>query len=90
MQEYIANGAELGWLLDPQTRSVEVYRPGRDPELLTGTEAVRGEGPVGSFSSISAPNGIPSRYNSNATCCRASGRVSAGDPLLMARNHLGQ
>src|SRR4051794_6899262 len=28
MQEYIENGAHLGWLLDPETRSVEIYRPG--------------------------------------------------------------
>lgn len=56
------------------------------PELRPFVEKVRS----GASPWISAPNGIPSRYNSNATCCRASGRVSAGDPLLMARNHLGQ
>ncbi|HCF28623.1 MAG TPA: hypothetical protein DEV81_15790, partial [Cyanobacteria bacterium UBA11049] len=27
MQEYINNGARLGWLIDPQTRRVEIYRP---------------------------------------------------------------
>jgi Uma2 family endonuclease len=32
MEEYIANGARLGWLIDPQTRQVHVYRPGATPE----------------------------------------------------------
>ena len=28
MREYIDNGARLGWLIDPQQRRVEIYRPG--------------------------------------------------------------
>ena len=28
MDEYIANGVRLGWLLDPTTRTAYVYRPG--------------------------------------------------------------
>jgi Uma2 family endonuclease len=34
MREYRANGAHLGWLLDPQTPGVEIYRPGQDVEVL--------------------------------------------------------
>jgi Uma2 family endonuclease len=34
MQEYIDNGVRLGWLIDPQNRGVEIYRPGRDVEVL--------------------------------------------------------
>ena len=49
MQEYIANGAELGWLIDPATKSVTVYRPGRQPETMTGVDSVTGEGPVAGF-----------------------------------------
>ncbi len=49
MREYIANGAQLGWMLDPQTRTVEVYRPDREPEVLAGTDSIRGEGPVEGF-----------------------------------------
>jgi Uma2 family endonuclease len=49
MREYIANGAQLGWLIDPEARSVEVYRPDREPELLTGVDSVSGEGPVSGF-----------------------------------------
>ncbi len=28
MREYLENGSRLGWLIDPQTRRVHVYRPG--------------------------------------------------------------
>jgi Uma2 family endonuclease len=34
MQEYLENGAQLGWLIDSQTKQVEVYRLGRSPEVL--------------------------------------------------------
>jgi Uma2 family endonuclease len=34
MQEYLDNGAQLGWLLDPLTRRVHVYLPQRSPEIL--------------------------------------------------------
>ena len=33
MREYIDNGAKLGWLIDPQNRRVEIYRPGREREV---------------------------------------------------------
>ncbi len=33
MEEYIANGAELGWLLDPEVRRVYVYTPNGVTEL---------------------------------------------------------
>jgi Uma2 family endonuclease len=34
MQEYRTNGALLGWLIDPQTPLVEIYRPARDVETI--------------------------------------------------------
>ncbi|MGJ3250848.1 MAG: Uma2 family endonuclease, partial [Elainellaceae cyanobacterium] len=34
MQEYISNGARLGWLIDPQERRVDIYRPGVEVERL--------------------------------------------------------
>jgi Uma2 family endonuclease len=49
MQEYVANGAKLGWMIDPETRTVEVYRPTREPESLTGIDSICGEGPVEGF-----------------------------------------
>jgi Uma2 family endonuclease len=47
MQEYLENGAQLGWLIDPETHSVTIYRPAGDPEILTGIDSIAGEGPVG-------------------------------------------
>ena len=49
MAEWIANGTQLGWLINPDTRTVEVYRSGREPEVLTAVDSVRGEGPVDGF-----------------------------------------
>lgn len=34
MLDYLANGLHLGWLIDPQTPLVEIYRPNRDVETL--------------------------------------------------------
>lgn len=49
MREWIENGAQLGWMIDPENRLVEVYRPGGEPESFTGTDAIKGEGPVEGF-----------------------------------------
>lgn len=34
MWEYQENGAGLGWLIDPHTPLVEIYRPGQDVEVV--------------------------------------------------------
>ena len=43
MEEYIANGTSLGWLIDPDNRTVAIYRPGEEPEVLESPEQVVGE-----------------------------------------------
>ena len=43
MREYIDNGAKLGWLIDPQNRRVEIYRPEREVELLENPQKLSGE-----------------------------------------------
>ncbi|MDJ0902813.1 MAG: Uma2 family endonuclease [Xenococcus sp. MO_188.B8] len=43
MREYIDNGARLGWLIDPQNRRVEIYRPEREVELLENPQNLSGE-----------------------------------------------
>ena len=43
MQEYIANGVKLGWLIDPFNRTVTIYRPNQPIELLTAPLTVSGE-----------------------------------------------
>jgi len=49
MREYLANGAQLGWLIDPQYRSVEIYRPDGLVESRAGITEIEGEGPVAGF-----------------------------------------
>jgi Uma2 family endonuclease len=49
MREWVDNGASLAWLVDPERRVVEVYRPGREPETLADLETIAGEGPVEGF-----------------------------------------
>lgn len=43
MDEYVANGARLGWLIDPEERRVHVYRPGRPPEILDAPSILAGD-----------------------------------------------
>jgi len=43
MREYMANGAELGWLIDPAERKVVVYRPGATPVCLDDPETISGD-----------------------------------------------
>jgi len=43
MQEYLEQGARLGWLIDPLTTTVEIYRPGRAVEVLERPTEVSSE-----------------------------------------------
>ncbi|NJL98250.1 MAG: Uma2 family endonuclease [Synechococcaceae cyanobacterium SM2_3_2] len=43
MQEYMDNGCRLGWLLDPKSRRVLIYRQGQEPQLLEDPETLSGE-----------------------------------------------
>ena len=49
MLEWIANGVELGWMIDPNAEAVTVYRPWREHETRTGILEIAGEGPVEGF-----------------------------------------
>ncbi|HEV2356119.1 MAG TPA: Uma2 family endonuclease [bacterium] len=40
MRAYLANGARVGVLVDPDRRTVEVYRPGREPEMHQDSKTV--------------------------------------------------
>jgi len=42
LAEYIANGAQLGWLLDPLERKVYVYRPNTPVEIMEQPESISG------------------------------------------------
>ncbi len=43
MEEWIAYGVALGWLIDPFLRQVHIYRPNVAPEVLDDPEAVSGD-----------------------------------------------
>jgi len=43
MREYIDNGARLGWLIDPQNHKVEIYRFGKEVEVLVNPSQLSGE-----------------------------------------------
>jgi Uma2 family endonuclease len=43
MQEYLENGMQLGWLINPQDQQVEIYRVDRTVEILQSPTEVSGE-----------------------------------------------
>lgn len=43
MQEYLDNGAQLGWLIDPTSRTVYVYRPNLPIERLDNPATISGD-----------------------------------------------
>ncbi len=43
MERYIANGARLGWLIDPYRRRVYVYRPDTEVAVLEDPETISGD-----------------------------------------------
>jgi Uma2 family endonuclease len=49
MQEYIENGVRLGWLIDPQTQTVEIYRQNGDREILQSPTNLQGEDVLPNF-----------------------------------------
>ncbi len=49
MAEYIAQGAQLGWLIDPMGETVEVYRPDQPVVTLKRPASLSGEGVLPGF-----------------------------------------
>src|SRR4028118_1072330 len=43
MQEYVDNGLRLGWLINPRTRQVEIYRLNQVVEVLQSPATLSGE-----------------------------------------------
>ena len=43
MREYLDNGAQLAWLIDPEQRCVYVYRPGEPVQELERPEKISGD-----------------------------------------------
>ena len=43
MAEYIENGVELGWMIDPFKKKVHIYRPGQAVETLENPTTIAGD-----------------------------------------------
>lgn len=49
MREWIENGAQLAWLIDPRSRTAIIYRPEREPETLESPDQLCSERSVEGF-----------------------------------------
>jgi Uma2 family endonuclease len=49
MQEYLHCGLQLGWLINPQDRQVEIYRSGQEAEVLNYPVTLSGENVLPGF-----------------------------------------
>jgi len=49
MGQWIGNGAQVGWLIDPAERAVTIYRQGQAAETLVDPTSVQGDGPIAGF-----------------------------------------
>ena len=43
MAEYLDNGVNLGWLIEPSAKTVEIYRQGKQVEFLNNPQTLSGE-----------------------------------------------
>ncbi|MEM1252682.1 MAG: Uma2 family endonuclease [Cyanobacteria bacterium P01_H01_bin.21] len=49
MQEYLDSGLRLGWLINPQDKQIEIYRPDQSVEVISFPAKVSGEGVLPGF-----------------------------------------
>jgi len=49
LREYLDNGLKLGWLIDPEAKEVEVYRPDQATQTLSNPEGLSGEPVLSGF-----------------------------------------
>ncbi|MDJ0728501.1 MAG: Uma2 family endonuclease [Crocosphaera sp.] len=49
MQEYLENGVQLGWLIEPSAKTVEIYRLGQKREILNHPQTLSGEAVLPGF-----------------------------------------
>jgi Uma2 family endonuclease len=54
MEHWITNGARLGWLIDPENKTVSIHRPGEQAEILTYPSSVQGNGVMSGFELVMA------------------------------------
>lgn len=49
MEEYMENGAKLGWLIDPKNKKVEIYRASKPTEVVAQPSELSGEEVLSGF-----------------------------------------
>jgi Uma2 family endonuclease len=49
VQEYLAAGTSLVWVIDPETRRAFIFRPGQEPEIVNSDGELSGEDTVPGF-----------------------------------------
>jgi Uma2 family endonuclease len=49
MHEYLDSGLRLGWLINPQDKQVEIYRPQQCPAILPAPLTLSGEAVLPGF-----------------------------------------
>jgi Uma2 family endonuclease len=54
MEQWIANGSQLAWLIDPENKTVSIYRPGGSPEVHHHPTSVQGDGAMAGFELVMA------------------------------------
>lgn len=54
MEQWIANGVEVAWLIDPIEQAVSIYRPGDSPEVHHHPTSVQGSGVVAGLELVMA------------------------------------
>jgi Uma2 family endonuclease len=47
--DYLRSGVRLIWIIYPRRKQLHVFRPGRDPHILQGDDAIEGEDVVPGF-----------------------------------------
>jgi Uma2 family endonuclease len=62
MREWVENGAQLAWMIDPANRSAEIFRPDAEADIIRDPETLKGEGPVEGFILNLAPVWDPLNY----------------------------
>jgi Uma2 family endonuclease len=49
MDQWMTNGVQVGWLIEPEDRRVTVYRTGEETEVFEAPERLFGSGVIGGF-----------------------------------------
>ncbi len=49
MQAWLANGAQLAWMIDPRAGEFTIYRPREEPEVLLRPESMQAGDPIAGF-----------------------------------------